>query len=134
MEKEDGYIPDAMCVCYINHPFRRAEHIDKAIDTMCIFKVDSVLSIQEELSFCYHHRCNGLEPINGGRKRNFRLEREAILKENGAIYLTRTDVIRSGKFLGEKIGHIAMLPEESAKINSEFEFWVADKIASERRA
>jgi len=133
MKKEDGYVPGAICVCYINNPFRRAEHIDKAIDTMRIFNVDSVLSIQEELSFCYHHRRNGLEPINGGRKRNFRLEREAILKENGAIYLTRTDVIRSGKFLGEKIGHIAMLPEESAKINSEFGFWMAEKIASERR-
>jgi len=131
LENEDGYIPDAVCVCYINHPFRRAEHIDKAIDTMRIFNVDSVLSIQEELSFCYHHRRNGLEPINGGRKRNFRLEREAILKENGAIFLTRTDVLRSGKFLGEKVGHITMLPEESAKINSEFEFWVAEKWAAE---
>ena len=132
LNSQEGYLPDAVCICYINHPFRRAAHIDKAIDTMTIFGVDSVISIQEELSFCYHHGRHGLVAINSSRHRNLHLERNAIFKENGAVYLTRVDVIRGGRLLGERIGHITMLPEESVKINNEFDFWLAEKIATER--
>lgn len=134
LEEKEGYQPDAVCICYINAPFRRAEHIDKAVDTMAIFGVDSVISVQEELSLCYYHGRHGLTPLNSARERGMRLEREAVFKENAAIFLTRTEVIRSGRFLGEKIGHITMLPEESVRLSTEFDFWVAEKIASERAA
>ena len=129
--EEQGYVPDAVCICYINTPFRRGRHIDKAVDTMTIFGVDSVISITEDISFFYHHGKHGLTPVNGSFQRTFRLEREALFKENGAIYLNRVDSILSGKFLGEKIGHITMLPEESVRINSAYEFWLAEKIAAE---
>jgi len=131
LEKQDNYRPDAVCICYIHTPFRKAEHIDKAIDTMAIFNTDSVISIEEELAFCYHHRRQGLAPINSSHHRNLRLERDAIYKENGAIYLTRSEIVRSGRFLGDIVGHITMLPEESVKIDSEFDFWIAEKIARE---
>ena len=129
--EEQGYVPDAVCICYINTPFRRGRHIDKAVDTMTIFGVDSVISITEDISFFYHHGKHGLTPVNGSFQRTFRLERKALFKENGAIYLNRVDSILSGKFLGEKIGHITMLPEESVRINSAYEFWLAEKIAAE---
>lgn len=60
-----------------------------------------------------------------------RLENKALFKENGAIYLSRADTVLAGKFPGERIGHITMLPEESLRINSEYEFWLAEKIAAE---
>ncbi len=134
LSRQEGYVPDAVCICFINHPLRRAEHIDKAIDTMTIFGVDSVISIQEELSFCYHHGRHGLVPINSSRHRNLQLERNAIFKENGAIYLTRTDVVRAGRLLGEHVGHITMLPEESVRVRNEFEFWLTEKLVTERRS
>lgn len=129
--EERGYVPDAVCVCYINTPFRRGRHIDKAVDTMTIFGVDSVISITEDVSFFYHHGKNGLTPVNGSLQRTLRLERKALFKENGAIFLSRVDTVLAGKFLGERIGHITMLPEESVRINSEYEFWLAKKIAAE---
>lgn len=129
--EERGYVPDAVCVCYINTPFRRGRHIDEAVDTMTIFGVDSVISITEDLSFFYHHGKNGLTPVNGSLQRTLRLERKALFKENGAIFLSRVDTVLAGKFLGERIGHITMLPEESVRINSEYEFWLAEKIAAE---
>ena len=129
--EEQGYIPDAVCVCCINTPFRRGRHIDKAVDTMTIFGVDTVISITEDLSFFYHHGKNGLTPVNGSLQRTLRLERKALFKENGAIFLNRVDTVWAGKFLGEKIGHITMLPEESVRINSDYEFWLAEKIAAE---
>ena len=129
--EERGYVPDAVCVCCINTPFRRGRHIDEAVDTMTIFGVDSVISITEDLSFFYHHRKNGLTPVNGSLQRTLRLEKKALFKENGAIFLNRADTVLAGKFLGEKIGHITMLPEESVRIDSEYEFWLAEKIAIE---
>lgn len=130
LKKSSHYEPDAVCILYITTPLRRAHHIDKAIYTLAIFDVDSVISTQEELSYCYFHRRFGLAPINR-TTRNFRIERNAIYKENGAIYLTRTDYIKKGQLLGEKIGHIIMLPDESIKINSDYELWLAEKILTD---
>ncbi len=129
--EERGYVPDAVCVSCINTPFRRGKHIDKAVDTMTIFGVDSVISITEDISFFYHHGRNGLTPVNGSLQRTLRLERKALFKENGAIFLNRVDTVLAGKFLGERTGHITMLPEESVRIDSEYEFWLAEKIAAE---
>jgi len=130
MKKEVAYEPDAVCILYITTPLRKYYHIDKAVDTMTIFNIDSVISVQEELSYCYFHRKYGLEPINNS-KRDLRIEREAIYKENGAIYISRTNVIREGRLLGKKIGHIIMLPEESIKINTDFDLWMVEKIITE---
>lgn len=129
LEEESNYKPDAVCILYINTPLRRGYHIDKAVDTMKIFDVDSVISVQEELRHCYHHTRYGLESINMPEN-GMRIERKSIYTENSAIYLTKSDVIRGGNFLGRKIGHIAMLPEESIKINSEYDLWMVRKIIS----
>lgn len=127
----EGYEPEAVCTLYITTPFRRYYHIDKSIDTMTIFGVDSVISVQEELAHCYFHRKLGLEPVNTAQ-RNIRVEREAIYKENSAIFLNKVNVIKSGRFIGEKVGHIIMLPEESIKINSSYDLWLAEKVLIER--
>jgi CMP-N-acetylneuraminic acid synthetase len=130
LEIEEGYRPEAVCTLYINTPFRRSEHIDKAVDTMEIFNVDSVLSVNEELAKCYFHRQHGLEPVNN-ENGILRLERNSIFKENSAIFLSKTEVIRNGNLIGRKVGHIIMLAEESIKINSRFEYWLARKLVED---
>jgi len=126
-----GYIPEAVCSLYITTPLRRFYHIDKAIDTLTIFDVDTVISVQEELSYCYFHRRHGLVSLSRA-KRQLKVERDAVFKENGAIYLSRYEISNRGDLIGKRIGHITMLPEESIKINSEFELWLAEKIIRER--
>lgn len=134
LEQSSGYRPDAVCVLYITTPLRKARHIDKAIDTMAIFKVDSVISVEEELSFCYHHRRLGLSPINAsqGNGEDLRAERDAIYKENGAVYISKVDVFKKRRLVGQKIGHIQMLPDESVRIHNEYDYWLAGKILAER--
>ena len=127
MREESNYRPDAVCILYITAPFRRAKHIRKAIDTMIVFDVDSVISVDQELARCYQRGRFGLSPMQNSR-RIMRIEREAIFKENGAIYLSRTDIVNGGRLLGDSIGHITMLPQESIKISSEFDFWMAERI------
>ena len=130
LERIHNYKPDAICTLYINVPLRRASHIDKAVDTMVIFDVDTVISITEEIGNYYHHERFGLSPIN---KKGIRVERKAIYKENGAVYLNRVEVVRSCKDMGERVGHITMLPEESVKINTNYDFWLAKKLITEWR-
>ncbi len=130
LKSTSNYEPEAVCILYITTPLRRARHIDKAVDTFTIFDVDSVISIQEELSYCYFHRNYGLTPISKS-SRQLRIERDAIYKENGAVFIGRADDIRKGHLLGERVGHITMLPEESVKINSTFDLWLAGKILRE---
>jgi CMP-N-acetylneuraminic acid synthetase len=126
MDRQYDYHPQAVCALYVNTPLRKAHHIDKAIDTMAIFNVDSVVSIEEELAFCYTHGKHGMQPVEAARE--IRAEKKGIYKENGAIYLSRVEVINQKRLVGEAVGHITMLPEESVKINSVFEFWLAENI------
>ncbi len=126
LKKDYHYKPDAVCTLYINTPLRMAKHIDKAIDTLSIFDIDSVISVEEELALCHQHGKYGLVPI--AKSRDLRIERKSIYKENGAIYLSKSSVIRSNKLVGEKLGHIIMLPEESVRINSEYSVWLAEMI------
>jgi len=126
-----GYEPEAICILYINTPFRKAYHIDKAVDTMKIFDVNSVIAVQEELSYYYQHHSFGLTPIKKSSS-DLRLEREGIYRDTGAIYLSDVSVLKENRLIGEKVGHIIMLPEESIKINSEYEYWLVEKIIKER--
>lgn len=130
LKESEEYEPDAVCTLYITTPLRRHYHVDKSIDTMAIFDVDSVISVQEELSHCYFHRKQGLQHINIAQG-NVRLERQAVYKENSSIFLNKVDVIKSGRLVGDKVGHIIMLPEESVKINSNYDKWLAEKILME---
>ena len=130
-KNNDGYAPDAVMVLYINTPLRRCFHIEKSIDTMAIFGVDSVISVNEEVDHFYQHHKYGLTAIN--KRKGISLEREALYKGNGAITLTRSALITDGEILGKSIGHIAMLPEEGIRIRNNFEFWMAGKILTEWR-
>ena len=95
---------------------------------MQVFDVDSVRSVSEELAPCYQHEVDGLKGINNSDGNQPRLERNAIYKDNGAVLLIKTNNLEDGGIIGKKVGHITMLPEESIKINSDFEFWLAEQI------
>jgi len=129
LKKNQNYRPKVVMLLYIHTPLRKYIHIEKAIDTMLIFNVDSVVSVCEDLGFYYRHVKNGLTPL--AKRRLLRLERDALYKENGAIYLSKISAIKKNNFLGTKIGHTVMLPEESVKVDSEFNFWIAEKIIKE---
>jgi CMP-N-acetylneuraminic acid synthetase len=125
LRKKENYRPYAVMLLYIHTPLRKHIHIEKAIDTMLIFDADSIVSVCEDFNFYYRHTKSGLAPL--AKKRLLRLERDALYRENGAIYLSRTSAIKKDNFLGAKIGHITMLPEESIKIDSPFNYWIAEK-------
>lgn len=130
--KKNNYLPEAVLLVYVTTPLRKAQHIERALNTMAIFDTDSVISVTETPDFFYQHTNNGLQPLQ--KNRRMRIERNVLHRENGLIYLSKIGSIKSRSFLGTTIGHIITLPEESIKINSEFEFWQVEKILEERNS
>jgi N-acylneuraminate cytidylyltransferase len=132
LRSQDGYAPDAVMLLQINAPLRRRQHIEKAIDAMLIFQTDSVVSVSEDLSFHYVHGRDGLVPLRPQRR--LRLERDALYEENGAIYLSRREVVCAERFLGKRVGHILMTPEESVQIDGPYERWLVEQLFARREA
>ena len=63
MLAEKGYHPDLVAILHVTSPLKKACHICEAIDTMLIFKTDSVVSVCEDRMFHYQHKTNGLVPL-----------------------------------------------------------------------
>ena len=131
LETREDYLPDAVMLLFITSPLCKARHIQKAIDTLQIFKCDSVVSVHEDDSYFYRHGKYGLEPIL--KERKLRLEREVLYADNGAIILSWTSAITPESFIGHAVSHILMAPEESFQIDTEFEFWLVEQILKGRR-
>jgi len=127
---QKGYKPDLVVTLQINSPFRRACHIDEAVHTQMIYLSDSVISVYEDLSFHWRPGKYGLTPVIY-KERLLKKEKDIVYRENGAIYLQKTNNILMDAGLGKIIGYIEMMEKDSFRIMSEFEFRLAEKIAQE---
>ncbi|MBI3088219.1 MAG: glycosyltransferase [Candidatus Omnitrophica bacterium] len=132
LSREQSYRPDLVAVLHIHAPLRRAKHIIEGIDTLLLYEADSVLSVCQDLTFHWRRGKEGLEPV-GYQRRLLREEKETIFKENGALYVTSAALIEGGDFLGKRISCIEMSPQESLRLETDFDFWVAEQwLARER--
>jgi CMP-N-acetylneuraminic acid synthetase len=132
LEREEDYRPESVAILHFVCPFLRAAHIAEAIDTMRLYKADSVISVCQDLTFHWRRGKEGLEMV-GYQQRLLREEKETIFKENGALYVTSARLIRSGGFLGTRVSYIEMSPEESVRLQSDFDFWLAEQMLKEGR-
>jgi len=117
---------DVVCILYSNVPLRKAHHIDEAIYTKYIFKFDSVITVDEDYSFFYAKGDKGLVPM-GRSSRQIRVDREVLFKENSAVYVASKEVLEMGTIVGGRVGYTVMPPIEGTKINSEYEYWLAEQ-------
>jgi len=115
---------------FVESPLKRAEHIQKAVDTMHIFDVDSVVPLCETYNPYYVRGKKGLERL--GTNEKFRLERKIVYRGNGALMAFKTENIKSGAITGRKIGHIIMLEEDSVNIASAFDYKLVQFLLRER--
>ena len=83
-----------------------------------------MISVTTDLSFHWKPGEFGLTPT-GYKERQLKLDKETVYKETGSIYVIKRENLERGGYLGNSIGNIEMSEEESWKIESEFDFWVA---------
>ena len=66
-EEDSGNSFDIVSILYIDYPFKKSWQIDESIDTLNLFKVDSVDGVIQDNRFYYRHLGKGMEPLIKGR-------------------------------------------------------------------
>ncbi|RLJ01508.1 MAG: hypothetical protein DRP08_05440, partial [Candidatus Aenigmatarchaeota archaeon] len=123
---KEGYNPSAVILLQPTSPLRNSRHIDEAIECFEKNGNDSLLSVSENRKFIWKRDGSPMnyDPMN----RPMSQDKAWELAENGAIYITKTNVLKKYRNrLGGKIGFYVMGNEESIEIDNHFEFYLAEK-------
>ena len=126
IEENENYMPDIVVLLYATSPLLKAERVSEAIEMLKEGEFDSVLSVEEDKGHYWiekdgkHARLYPKDPKN----RQFE---KPLLKENGAIYVYKRDVLmKEGKINSGKRGLLIMQKEESIDIDEPIDFEIAE--------
>ena len=111
--------PDVIMVLNIESPFRSHTYMNKAIHTMQLYNLDSVIGVVNDDGIFFEHDGSGLKP----KKQNseLRLERHSLYRKVGGITLVKRKLfLRENKLITGKIGHILMDDKAAFVVDSGF--------------
>jgi len=135
LEEKEGYYTDLVVILQPTSPLREVEDIDGAIDKLLTVSCDSVVSVCElehPLHWMYTLDGDRLKPIITG-KVSRRQDATKVYQLNGAVYVTRRDVIiRQNKLMGDGTRAYIMPWERSVDIDTEIDFKLAELLMRER--
>ena len=132
--KEEGENYDAVCLLQPTTPFRRETLIDEAIAKFMEEKFDSVISVREIPADYNPHWAfeekEGELKIATGEKVPIprRQELPKAYHRDGAIYVTRSDVIMRDSLLGEKTGFVDTTNDPYVNIDTHEDWKKAENI------
>ena len=116
--EEKGEIYDAVCLLQPTSPFRPKGFIDKAIDKFINEELDalvSVLQVPHEYNphWVFESDEKGLLKIATGENEIIKRRQDLppAYFRDGAIYITKVNVIKQGTFYGTKLSYIQSDPE-----------------------
>ena len=139
LQKIEGTVYDIIVLLQPTVPFRRFEHIDKAIKKYLSDEFDSLITVtkqdyppwwmfkldKKKLSAVFEFKtsCNV-----------FNMERQefpSIYKPNGSVYVTKTSLLKKNKQLvnPESCGYLIVNDEFQVNIDTPLDFEVAEVIA-----
>lgn len=138
LKNKEAYYPETIALLQPTSPLRQAKHIDEAFDLFFKNKVDSIVSLCEaEYPPYWMKRID-----NDGRVLPFlkykqqytrRQDLPKIYRLNGAIYITKVDIImKSNKLLGNNTKAYIMKKEDSIDIDTYLDFKLAQLILKEK--
>ena len=123
-EKQNIFF-DAICLLQPTTPFREKGFIDKAIEKFIATNADclvSVLPIPHEYNphWAFEERENGLLKIATGEETiiSRRQELPKAFHRDGAIYISKTAVIKNGSLYGKSIAYIESNPHYYVNIDN----------------
>ncbi|MEW6518344.1 MAG: glycosyltransferase [Thermodesulfobacteriota bacterium] len=120
---------DVFAVLYTEAPFLIAHYIDTAIDLLELFNSDSVVAVRQEDHNVFQHRGKGLEQLR--QSSSLRLEREFLFRDLGRMRIVRRCYFeKHNKILGGQIGHIVLDQTAALNVHSEWDWQLAELIAS----
>lgn len=120
VEKDTKQKFEAVMSISLEYPFVEEDVFDDAVNTMALFKSDSLISVKPDNNMYFKHSGHSLVPILEQDKFT-KLEREAIYQGVGGIVLATTQSFREkGTMLGKKVSHIVLDTEKAFFVNSAF--------------
>lgn len=137
-EKNDGKIYDALMMLQPTTPFRSAADIDGALTLFGEENADSVISVAKHLGqhpakMKYLEDGRLMDPPFGETSENTpRQFLKDVYKLNGALYLTRRNILLGGSFKGESCMAWVMPEERSVNIDTQWD-WMYAEMLIERR-
>ena len=119
---------EALLFCTVSYPFVDRKIINDAINTLSIFKADSLVSVRPEGNKFYRHTGDGMRAIL--KQDTFtKLERESIYKYTGGLILSNIKTAKkSGKLIHGNVGHIVVNEEAALNVDSIFEKQICNYI------
>lgn len=106
----------------LDYPFVHADILDDAVNTVELFKSDSVLSVRPDNKMYYRHNGQTLNPILD-QEQFTRLEREALYRAVGGIMVsTVSSFDERGKINAGTMSHVVVDEKSAFGIFSEFDF------------
>lgn len=130
LDRKDRYLPDVVFLLQVTAPLRTAHDIRAAFREFTRAGVDSLLSVARSAHFLWRARGRRCLPINYDfRNRPRRQDVRTQYRENGAIYITRYDLLRrTGNRLGGRIGYYVMPDERSVDIDGPADLLAVESI------
>lgn len=131
--RQRGFDPDAVMLLQPTSPVRSAGALDRAVEQFAREQTDSLLSVCESHAFFWRKSAPptaSYDYVNRPRRQDIRAE-DRWYRENGSIYITRTDVLmRTGNRLGGRIALFEMSEAESYEVDSPTDLLIVDAILS----
>lgn len=119
-------------IAALEYPYVGASIFDDAVNTVELFKSDSVLSVRPDNKAYYRHTGHGLQPILDQEKFT-RIEREALYRAAGGIMVaTRESFIKNGKVNAGRMSHIIVDETAAFGVHSEFDFTIFRTLSKEQ--
>ncbi len=104
------FTPGAFMLLQSEYPLRKSIYLEKAVNTMRIFNVDSVIGVVPDNDIFFRHNGHGLELVGDlCQLDSLRLERDYLYRMAGGLQLVSAEFYkRTGKRLGGRIGHVVI--------------------------
>jgi len=132
LEKKENYKPDVIVLLYATSPMLSNSRIGEAIRLIKEKNFDSLLSVVEDRGHYWIENNEKYERLypNNPTNRQFM---KPLLKENGAIYITKRDfLMEKDEIVGGSIGFLVMEERETIDIDELLDFEIVEIIMSKR--
>jgi len=141
LEKHEHYHVDVIVTLQPTCPFRLALDVDHAVKKLFATGADSVVSVREVTEpphWMFTLKADKMTPFLGMDTGKLGLMTRAKLPKlylpNGAVYVTRTDVVMNQRRIyGEDCRAIIMPPQRSLDVDTPQEFEYAEYLMKKRR-
>lgn len=127
LERREGYVPDYVLLVYPTSPLLSASRIREAIELAVGTQAESVVSGRWDRKHFWIEAEDGWRRLYPTELEN-RQWSKPLFMENGAIYLTRSDVLKKNKIVGERIQVLAMEEHETIDIDTIEDFENAEQL------